>query len=198
MESRRDLYRRAGSKAEQGLGLLHALPNRNLEGAARLAKAAGEGVREAALLESGDGGRRPLAGKTRAGVRMESRRERFLGSQDQRPNKALACCMRCRTGTWKGQRASQRPRARAFERQPFWNQEAGVGVRPRAVFRGRIKGRTRPWPAACVAEPEPGRGSAPRKGRRRGNRRRGPPAGGNGPARWPRAGPVARPGPGIC
>ena len=30
---------------------MHALPNRNLEGIARLAKAAGEGVREAALLE---------------------------------------------------------------------------------------------------------------------------------------------------
>ena len=97
-----------------------------------------------------------------------------IGGQDQRPNKALACCMRCRTGTWKGQRSSQRPQARTFERRPFWNQETGAGVRPRAVFRGRIKGRTRPWPAACVAEPEPGRASAPRKGRGRGRSRGGP------------------------
>ena len=49
--SARARFLEAGSKAEQGLGRLHALPNRNLEGPARLAKAAGEGVREAALLE---------------------------------------------------------------------------------------------------------------------------------------------------
>ena len=51
MESRRERFLQAGIKDERSLGPLHALPNRNQEGAARLAKAAGEGVREAALLE---------------------------------------------------------------------------------------------------------------------------------------------------